>query len=304
MGRVGSGDNLIPAIIGPTASGKGALALSLAERFPVTLISVDSRKIYIGMDTGTAKPPQDVRKRLYLLVDILTPDQPYSAEDFARDAEEAIVSVLEQCKIPLLVGGTVLYFKALFEGFFPAPPVDKRLRKKLLARIAAEGAPALHRELAGVDPRSAARVHPNDWIRIERALEIYHLTGKPISELWAERRQPRFSPLYMTVPVDRETLYSRIDARVDAMMNAGLLEEARELLRKYRASAPGLKAIGYQEMVKHIQGEISLDEAVALIKKNTRTFARRQIYFMRRLGKIHEPDEGERFIREWAGRLS
>jgi len=304
MGRARPGHNLIPAILGPTASGKGAFALSLAEKYPVTLVSVDSRKISIGMDKGTGKPPPDIRGRFYLLMDILTPDQAYSAEDFARDAEKAITSILEKGGIPVLVGGTVLYFKALFEGLFPAPPVDRRLRRNLMARINREGAPSLHEELARVDPVSAARIHPNDWVRIERALEVYQLTGKSLSELWAERRQPRFRPLYITLPVDRETLYSRIDERVGRMMNEGLLEEVRGLVRKYGASAPGLRSIGYQELARHILGEIGLDEAVALIKKNTRAFARRQTYFMRRLGKMHSPEEGERFIAEWAGGLS
>lgn len=304
MGRARPGHNLIPAIVGPTASGKGAFALSLAEKYPATLVSVDSRKIYIGMDKGTGKPPPDIRGRFYLLMDILTPDQAYSAEDFARDAEKAITSILEKGGIPVLVGGTVLYFKALFEGLFPAPPVDRRLRRNLMARINREGAPSLHEELARVDPVSAARIHPNDWVRIERALEVYQLTGKSLSELWAERRQPRFRPLYITLPVDRETLYSRIDERVGRMMNEGLLEEVRGLVRKYGASAPGLRSIGYQELARHILGEIGLDEAVALIKKNTRAFARRQTYFMRRLGKMHSPEEGERFIAEWAGGLS
>ncbi len=303
MGRAGQGHNLIPAIVGPTASGKGAFALSLAEKYPVTLVSVDSRKIYAGMDIGTGKPPLDIRKRFYMLMDILTPDQTYSAEDFARDAETAIGSILEKERIPILVGGTILYFKALFEGLFPAPPVDRKLRRKLMTRINRDGAPALHAELAAVDPVSAGRIHPNDWVRIERALEVYYLTGKPMSELWAERRQPRFRPLYTTLPVDRETLYARIDQRVDRMMDSGLLEEVRSLVRKYGASAPGLRAIGYQELVRHILGGIGLDEAIALIKKNTRAFARRQTYFMRRLGKMHSPDEAERFIREWAGGL-
>ncbi len=304
MGGTRPGHNLIPAIVGPTASGKGALALSLAEKYPVTLVSVDSRKIYIGMDIGTGKPPPDIRRKFCLLMDILTPDQTYSAQDFAQDAEKAITGVLEKGRIPILVGGTILYFRALFEGLFPAPPVDRKLRRKLMARIKREGAPTLHAELAAVDPVSAERIHPNDWVRIERALEVYHLTGKPMSELWAERRQPRFRPLYITLPVERETLYARIDQRVDRMMDAGLLEEVRGLVKTYGASAPGLRAIGYQELVKHILGEIGLDEAVALIKKNTRTYARRQTYFMRRIGEIRSAEEGERFIGEWAGGLS
>lgn len=304
MGRARPGHNLIPAIVGPTASGKGALALSLAEKYPITLLSVDSRKIYIGMDIGTGKPPPEIRKKFYLLMDILTPDQAYSAQDFAQDAEDAIAGVLEKGRMPLLVGGTILYFRALFEGLFPAPPVDRKLRKSLLAKITLKGAPALHEELARVDPVSAARIHPNDWVRIERALEVYYLTGKPMSELWAERRQPLFRPFYMTLPVDRETLYSRIDERVERMLEGGLLDEVRGLVKTYGASAPGLRSIGYQELARHLLGEIGLDEAVALIKKNTRAFARRQTYFMRRLGKMHDPEEGERFIRDWAEKLS
>jgi tRNA dimethylallyltransferase len=300
MGGARQGHNLIPAIVGPTASGKGAFALAVAEKYPATLISVDSRKIYIGMDIGTAKPPPDIRRRFYLLMDILTPDRSYSAQDFANDAEKAIARVLEEGRVPILVGGTVLYFKALFEGLFPAPPVDRELRSQLLSRIRREGAPALHAELARVDPASAARIHPNDWVRIERALEVYHMTGRPMSELWAERRQPRFRPLYITLPVNRETLYSRIDERVERMMSQGLLEEVKGLIERYGSSSPGLRSIGYRELVRHIAGEIGLEEAVALIKRNTRTFARRQSYFMRSLGEMRGPEEGERFIRALA----
>ena len=285
------------AIVGPTASGKTAFALKLAEEFRIRLISVDSRKIYKGMDIGTAKPPPE-KRGLFRLVDILEPSQRFSAAEFARRAEEEVKRALEEGLTPVMVGGTVLYYKAFFEGLFEAPEPDPALRQALLERVKEEGSPALWRELVRVDPEAARKIHPNDWVRITRALEVYYQTGLPISELRKRKPKRPYEPLYVTLPVDRPSLYERINRRVDRMMEEGLLEETERLLEAYGPSAPGLLTIGYRELALYLLGKIKkLDTAVNLIKKRTRQFARRQIYFMRSLGPLEGPEAAFEFLR-------
>lgn len=272
-------------IIGPTASGKTSIAASLLEKHGrVVLISCDSRKVYRYLDIGTAKPPPELRKH-YRLIDIRDPSETYSAQDFARDAEREIKTALRSGQIPVVVGGTTLYYKALFEGFFSAPPVDLSLRRKLLERMEREGIEKLHEELKKVDPATAEKVHKRDWIRITRALEVYYQTGKPISVLRKEAKIiPAFEPLYLGVLRDRKDLYRRIEERVDRMIEAGLVEETKWLLdRGYSPDLPSLNTIGYREIIEHLQGKISLEQAVRLIKKRTKIFSRKQLYFMRNL---------------------
>ncbi len=272
-------------IIGPTASGKTSIAASLLEKHGrVVLISCDSRKVYRYLDIGTAKPPPELRKH-YRLIDIRDPSETYSAQDFARDAEREIKTALRSGQIPVVVGGTTLYYKALFEGFFSAPPVDLSLRRKLLERMEREGIEKLHEELKKVDPATAEKVHKRDWIRITRALEVYYQTGKPISVLRKEAKIiPAFEPLYLGVLRDRKDLYRRIEERVDRMIEAGLVEETRWLLDQgYSPDLPSLNTIGYREIIEHLQGKISLEQAVRLIKKRTKIFSRKQLYFMRNL---------------------
>ncbi len=289
------GHNPVIAITGPTASGKSRLALELASRFSLRLISVDSRKIYRGMDIGTAKPPEGVRG-LFALVDILDPDRFYSAKSFASDAEAEIISALQKGQQPLLVGGTILYYKALFEGFFPAPQPDPELRADLLKKVKTHGSAELHKQLARVDPETASRVHPNDWIRITRALELFYTTGKTLTQLRATRELPKFSVAYVKLNPDRKTLYQNINQRVDRMMQQGLLEEVRFLVEKWGPDAPGLKTIGYRQLVDHIRGREELETAVARIKRATRTFARKQTYFMRSLKPEISVDEAVRIL--------
>ncbi len=284
------------AIVGPTASGKTAFALRLAERFPVRIVSVDSRKVYKKMDIGTAKPPPE-KRGLFRLIDILEPSQRYSAAQFARDAEREVKKALEEGLVPVMVGGTVLYYKAFFEGLFEAPEPDPALRQALLEQVEKEGSAALWRELARVDPEAAGKIHPNDWVRITRALEVYYQTGVPISQLRKKKPHRPFEPLYVSIPVDRKTLYEKINARVDRMMKERLLEETRRLLEEFGSQAPGLLTIGYRELVLYLMGKIkSLEIAVNLIKKRTRQFARRQIYFMRSLGEIKGPEVAWEFL--------
>ena len=273
------------AIIGPTASGKTSIAARILEnRGNVVLISCDSRKVYRHMDIGTAKPPPELREH-YRLVDIRDPSETYSAQDFARDAEREIKTALRSGLFPVVVGGTTLYYKALFEGFFSAPPVDLSLRRKLLERMEREGIEKLYEELQEVDPVTAEKVHKRDWIRITRALEVYHQTGKPVSVLRKEAKIiPAFEPVYLGVLRDREELYRRIEERVDRMIEAGLVEETKWLLEQgYSPDLPALNTIGYREIIEYLQGKIELGEAVRLIKKRTKIFSRKQLYFMRNL---------------------
>ena len=273
------------AIIGPTASGKTSIAARILEnRGNVVLISCDSRKVYRHMDIGTAKQPPELREH-YRLVDIRDPSETYSAQDFARDAEREIKTALRSGLFPVVVGGTTLYYKALFEGFFSAPPVDLSLRRKLLERMEREGIEKLYEELQEVDPVTAGKVHKRDWIRITRALEVYHQTGKPISVLRKEAKIiPAFEPVYLGVLRDREELYRRIEERVDRMIEAGLVEETKWLLEQgYSPDLPALNTIGYREIIEYLQGKIELGEAVRLIKKRTKIFSRKQLYFMRNL---------------------
>jgi len=273
------------AIIGPTASGKTSIAASLLEKHGrIVLISCDSRKVYRYLDIGTAKPPPELRKH-YRLVDIRDPSETYSAQDFARDAEREIKIALRSGQIPVVVGGTTLYYKALFEGFFSAPPVNLTLRRELLERMEREGIEKLYEELRKVDPATAEKVHKRDWIRITRALEVYYQTGKPISILRKEAKIiPAFEPFYLGVLRGRRDLYRRIEERVDRMIEAGLVEETKWLLDQgYSPDLPSLNTIGYREIIEHLHGRISLEEAVRLIKKRTKIFSRKQLYFMRNL---------------------
>ncbi len=283
-----SGFPEIIVLTGPTASGKTAIARRLLERFPeLTLISCDSRKVYRFMDIGTAKPPPELRQH-YRLIDIRMPDETYSAQDFALDAEREIKKALESGSIPLVVGGTILYLKALFEGFFESPPIEESIREKLRERLEREGTAALYDELQKIDPETAAKVHPNDWFRIIRALEVFYQTGKPISVVRREnQRQPMFRPVYFFNAMPRPQLYERINRRVDVMMERGFLDEVRNLMEMgYDLSLPSMNTLGYRELYLHLQGKMYLETAVRLTKKRTRTFARRQFYFSRSLKGI------------------
>ena len=255
---------MTPAVLlmGPTASGKSAVALELAARLPVEIVSVDSAQVYRGMDIGTAKP--DARRRAracaHHLLDLIDPDQAYSAARFRADALAAIADIRARGRIPLLVGGTMLYFKALREGLSDLPPADAAVRARLEARAADEGWPALHAELARVDPATAARLDPTDSQRIQRALEVHELSGRPMSALQGARRRAGrrgpASPLAL-IPHDRALLHRRIAARFDAMLAAGLVDELSGLRQRFRlaASMPSMRCVGYRQAWQFIDGD-------------------------------------------------
>ncbi|MEO8566614.1 MAG: tRNA (adenosine(37)-N6)-dimethylallyltransferase MiaA [Betaproteobacteria bacterium] len=281
---------MTPAVLlmGPTASGKTAVALELAARLPVEIVSVDSAQVYRGMDIGTAKPDAATRTRVrHHLVDLIDPDHAYSAARFRIDALAAIAGIRARGRIPLLVGGTMLYFKALREGLSDLPPADAAVRARLDARAAAEGWPALHAELARFDPATAARLDPTDSHRIQRALEVYELSGRPISALRGARRSPAEAGLVSLalVPNDRAELHRRIATRFDAMLAAGLVDELAGLRRRFRldASMPSMRCVGYRQAWQFIDGDGDRDALRERGAAATRQLARRQLTWLRSL---------------------
>lgn len=273
--------------MGPTASGKTALAVELVRRFPCDIISVDSAMVYRGMDIGTAKPgPEVLAVAPHRLIDILDPAQSYSAGGFRRDARAAMAEITACGRIPLLVGGTMLYFRALQQGLAELPTADVHVRAELDARAARLGWPALHQELARVDPAAAARIHANDPQRIQRALEVFYLTGRPMSELQAaasvQESVYRFVKLAVS-PANRALLHARIERRFRAMMAAGLLTEVAGLHRRgdlTRAHA-SMRSVGYRQLWEHLDGACDLPTAVQRGIVTTRRYAKRQMTWLR-----------------------
>lgn len=274
-------------IMGPTGAGKTDLVLRLAEDWPLDIISVDSAMVYRGMDIGTGKPPREVLARHpHRLVDILDPSQAYSAGQFVRDAKVAIAQAHEHSRLPVLVGGTMLYFRALRRGLAEMPSADPDTRAQLDREAAERGWTALHRDLAAIDPKAAARIQPNDAQRIQRALEVFRLTGKTLSELHATEQPPapdvRFFA-YAWVPGEREHLYAAIEARFHRMMKQGLLEEVRALYARgdLHADLPAIRSVGYRQLWEHLQGDEALESAVQRAIFATRHLARRQLIWLR-----------------------
>jgi len=277
-----------PAIflMGPTASGKTALAVSLVERFPLEIISVDSALVYRGMDIGTAKPDAATLARApHQLLDIRDPTEAYSAAAFCDDARRLMADIVARGRVPLLVGGTMLYFRALLQGLDDLPRADAALRKKLEAEAGARGWPALHAELAEIDPVTAARLAPNDSQRIGRALEIFLLTGTPMSALLdrAQSELPYRVLQLALIPSDRAVLHQRIAARFDAMLADGLIDEVETLRRTYALTPdlPAMRAVGYRQAWAYLDGEIDLGELREQGIAATRQLAKRQLTWLR-----------------------
>jgi tRNA dimethylallyltransferase len=280
---------MIPAVLlmGPTASGKSALAQALAARFPVEIVSVDSAQVFRGMDIGTAKPDPATRARVpHHLIDVIDPTEAYSAARFRADALAAAAAIRARGRMPLFVGGTMLYFKALREGLSALPPADPALRARLDARAAAEGWPALHAELARVDPVTAARLHPTDAQRIQRALEVHALAGVPLSALHGARAaDAALGPALALalVPRDRARLHAAIAARFDAMLAAGLVAELAALRRRHALTAelPAMRCVGYRQAWAFLQREIDAPTLRARGIAATRQLAKRQYTWLR-----------------------
>jgi tRNA dimethylallyltransferase len=274
-------------LTGPTGTGKSDWAIHLAESAPVEIVSVDSALVYRGLDIGTAKPARELRERLpHHLIDVCDPVESYSAGRFVNEAMAAIGAVHARRRVPLLVGGTMLYLRALLSGLAPLPQACAQLRREIDARAARAGWPALHAELARLDPQAAARINPNDSQRIQRALEVCQTTGRRLSELQRQTVSPLASlPLraWALAPRSRPLLHQRLAQRFHAMMAAGFLEEVRALRRRGDLTArhSSMRAVGYRQLWAHLEGEYGLDEAIERGVAATRQLAKRQLTWMR-----------------------
>jgi len=272
--------------MGPTASGKSALAMTLAKEFDGEIVSVDSAQVYRGMDVGTAKPTADERARVpHHLLDIVDPTESYSAARFVADAQRAIADVRARGRTPIVAGGTMLYFKALTEGLSSLPRADPGVRARLDARAAAEGWPALHEELARVDPATAQRLPRTDAQRIQRALEVYYVTGSPISALQGRRDAASLGPsiAIALVPPERAALHAAIAARFDAMLAAGLVDEVRALRARHALdpAMPSMRCVGYRQAWQYLDGHIDAEGLRASGIAATRQLAKRQLTWLR-----------------------
>ncbi|MFB6435081.1 MAG: tRNA (adenosine(37)-N6)-dimethylallyltransferase MiaA [Candidatus Malihini olakiniferum] len=283
-----------PAIflMGPTASGKTALALALRQSLPVELISVDSALIYKRMDIGSAKPSaEELTQAPHRLIDILDPAQAYSAADFRRDALREMAEITASGRIPLLVGGTMLYFKALLEGLSPLPSADRAMRQRIESKAGEHGWNALHRQLCKIDPVAGARIHPNDPQRVCRALEIFFLSGNTFTELTKKEGEalPYRVHQFAIAPATREWLYERIALRFQQMLAAGFEMEVRSLFARgdLHKNLPSMRCVGYREMWSYLSGDIDYDEIVYRGICATRQLAKRQMNWLRRWDNVH-----------------
>lgn len=276
-------------IVGPTAVGKTRLSVRLAKRFHGEIISGDSMQVYRGMDIGTAKiMPGEMEEIPHHLINICEPDQLFSVQEYQQLAREKITEITERGQLPMLVGGTGLYIESVVHDYdMPYVKENTALRKELKEMAQREGKEVLHQRLKNVDPVQAGKLHPNDTRRVIRALEVYHLTGKPFSELKRKGTSP-FNTLWIGLTMPRELLYERINQRVDNMIAAGLVDEVKQLWSKgYRLHLTSMQAIGYKEIMNYLEGDISFDEAVQMIKQGSRKYAKRQLSWFRRLSEIH-----------------
>jgi tRNA dimethylallyltransferase len=274
--------------MGPTASGKTDVAIRLCQRFPFDVISVDSALVYRGMDIGTAKPdPDTLRHTPHRLIDIRNPDEGYSAGDFVRDARAEMDAIFAAGRVPLLVGGTMMYFRALTGGIADLPAADEQIRADIDADAADLGWPALHGRLRDIDPQAAERINPNDSQRIQRALEVFVASGKPLSQWQLRARDDaqndvRFIKIALQ-PATRELLHARIEERLNLMLNNGFVEEVKELyqLPGLTAKSPSMRSVGYRQIWQHLDGETTLEEAGTKALFATRQLAKRQITWLR-----------------------
>lgn len=272
--------------MGPTASGKTDLAIRLRQMLPIEVISVDSALIYKGMDIGTAKPSQaELAAAPHRLIDILDPSESYSVMNFREDALREMADITAQGKIPLLVGGTMLYYKALLDGLSPLPSADPAVRAEIEARAAQQGWPALHAELLALDPTAGRRINPNDSQRINRALEVFYLSGKTMTELTAQQGEaiPYQIVQFAIAPQDRAVLHQRIEQRFHKMIELGFEQEVRTLFERgdLHPELPSIRCVGYRQMWEYLAGETSLDEAIFKGICATRQLAKRQITWLR-----------------------
>ena len=297
------------ALVGPTASGKTAAAMAIAQRIPLEIISIDSALVYRGMDIGTAKPSAQERQQVaHHLIDIREPTQTYNAADFVNDAEQLIADIQSRSKLPLLVGGTMLYLKALQDGIDDLPKTDSAIRETIETRAKANGWPAMHEELRKIDPATASRLAPNDAQRISRALEVWHISGRSLTAWFEEGAQKRLDAhqsfasrnkldVISLEPNDRSWLHQRIEQRFDAMLAAGFLEEMQTLRERgdLNPDLPSMRCVGYRQAWEHLDAmqlqASSSQEMLAILKETaaaaTRQLAKRQLTWLRSMPERH-----------------
>lgn len=282
--------NKVLIILGQTAVGKSKLAMELAKKLNGEIISADSMQVYKGMDIGTAKPSrQELSQVSHHLIDMINPDQTWSVSDFVAQTKTIIEEIISRGKLPIIVGGTGLYLNALIEGYaFPLIEANPEIRKKLEGEAKSFGSEHLYEKLKRTDPDAAAKIHFNDAKRIIRALEVIEVTGKPMSR--AQTKNENSLPYELVIvglEMDRKRLYEKIEARVDQMLAAGLIDEVRKLIKDgYDDKLSSMQAIGYKEVAGHLQGKYFYDEMVGILKQNTRNFAKRQMTWFRRFKNV------------------
>jgi len=273
--------------MGPTASGKTDLAVRLVQEFPCEIISVDSALIYKGMDIGTAKPDADLLKIApHRLIDIIDPAESYSVASFCKDASRAMSEISQQGKVPLLVGGTMMYYRALFEGLSSLPSADESVRSRIESEAAEKGWPALHARLAEIDPESANRIHQNDPQRLQRALEVYEITGKTLTEHFKEQKQAKlpYNVVQLAIsPKERSTLHQRIEKRFHQMIEQGFITEVEELQARgdMHLDLPSMRCVGYRQALKYLLGDYTYEVMVDKSIIATRQLAKRQLTWLR-----------------------
>lgn len=295
----------IITITGPTAAGKTDVCLKIARDYSVEIISADSRQIYKYMDIGTGKPTSEERKVLpHHLIDILEPDEKYSAQDFYNDTVKKIELIRERDNIPVICGGTVLYIKSINEGFFSEPHIPDEVRQKARNEVENRGSQIMHEKLEEVDPKAAKNIHPNDGQRIARALEVYWASGKPITEHWKNQKHDGLNLKIFALIPEREKLYERIDKRVKKMFDNGFVDEVKKLLDLgYDTDDYAFSSIGYTEIAEALLKNENPGKTIKNIVTKTRQYATRQITFIKRLENVHRFKSGASLKRRINERL-
>jgi tRNA dimethylallyltransferase len=281
---------LLVVILGPTASGKTALSLHVAEQLHGEIISCDSVSVYREFEIGTAKPSREERRRVpHHLIDIADPEELVTAGDYSRLARQAIGDISTRGLLPIVVGGSGLYLRALLEGLFPGPPRSEELRTRLRERAAERGKEYLHKLLRRMDPAAAATIHTNDVPKVVRALEVSISAREPMTGLWQQGRDPLqgFRILRIGLNPERDALYQRINQRAREMFSAGLVEETRMLMERYGPSVWPLNSLGYKQAMQHLRGELSLEQAIIAAQQGHRNYAKRQMTWFRREPDVH-----------------
>lgn len=282
--------NRILTIVGPTAVGKTKVAIEVAKKISGEIISADSRQIYKYLDIGTAKPTRKERRNInFHLIDFAHPDDTYSCGQFTRDAEIKIEEIEDRGNNPIICGGTGLYIKALFKPLHNLPQSDRKLKKKLAHLLQKHGIEYLYKRLLSIDPDWAKKIMPRDTQRILRGLEVYEITGLPLSKLIKkEKKKAKYLPCYIGLNLSRKDLYQRIEKRFDTMVKNGFIEEVKYLLKKgLNPESNALRTIGYKEIIGYLRGKLTLDETLNRIKQRTRNFAKRQVTWFSKIPDLH-----------------